>query len=255
MKNRNLRRNNSGQVIVITALMVALVLLSTAIFVISSEKNVPTAVPDTDNVFSAYQQAIRNTLISALANATNGGNPDVLTTDLNELTSAFASNSYQSILQVEVTPQNEAPYQNGLDLSWGTNGQGTSSACVSIEINSTGTTSSANLDSSINVTSEIDLSGSYLQLGNNLTQVNLNINVRDDGSPALAQSIYLYFENSTQAWVNVDSPSLNDFGNGTYAMSFTAESSQLSSPVYVSAVCVDLRGVLIEANATCTYTG
>ena len=119
MKKRNLKHNNSGQVIIITALLVALLLLSTAIYVIETEKEVPTAGTGEDNVFPAYQQSIRNTLISALANVTNGGDTGVLTDDLNELNSAITSHSYQAILQMDYTPLNVAPYQNGIWISWG----------------------------------------------------------------------------------------------------------------------------------------
>ena len=66
MKKRNLKHNSSGQVIIITALLVATLLLSTAIYVIETEKEVPTVETGEENVFPAYQQSIRNTLISAL---------------------------------------------------------------------------------------------------------------------------------------------------------------------------------------------
>jgi len=258
MKNRNLKRDNSGQVIVITALMVAMVLLSTAIFVIETEKDVPTVDTDTNNVFQAYQQAARNTLISALANITNGGNPSVLTADLNELESAITSHSYNSILQMSFTPTGEAPYQNGVWISWGTNGQGFSSAYVTLDMNSTGTSSTSNLECAINITSEVDLSGNYLQINGALNQVNLTVNVLNEGKPALAQKFTLYYEDaasSTGNWTQATSPSITDFGNGTYAVSFNAQTQQPGDPLLASVHCLDQRGILICANVTCTNLG
>ena len=123
MRNRSFRRNTSGQVIVITALLVALLLLSTAIFVIETEKNVPTSGADSNDVFPAYQQSARSTLISALANITNGGDVGILTSDLNQLQSAITSHSYQAILEMDCTPLNSAPYQNGVWISWGADGR------------------------------------------------------------------------------------------------------------------------------------
>lgn len=254
MNKRNLRHDNSGQVIVITALMVALVLLSTAIFVIETEKNVPTDVVDANSVLPAYQQAARNTLISALANITNGGSPDVLTTDLNELQSAIFSNSYQSILQISFTPLNEAPYQNGVCVSWGTSGQGISSAYITLEINSTAASTTSNLECSVNVTSEVNLSGNYIQLNSNRTQVSLTVNVQNEGAPALAQQFSFYIENANAGWAKVNSTSINDLGNGTYIVTFT-EPGQLGAPPMASVLCEDQRGILVEANATCTNTG
>src|SRR5208283_4620513 len=123
MKKRNLKHNSSGQVIIITALLVASLLLSTAIYVFETEKEVPTADTGENNVFPAYQQSIRNTLISALANVTiadvtNGGNPDVLTYDLSNLTAAITNDSYQAMLQMNYTPLNVDFYQNGILTSW-----------------------------------------------------------------------------------------------------------------------------------------
>lgn len=252
MRNRNFRSDKSGQVIVITALMVAMVLLSTAIYVIETEKNVPSATADANSVFSIYQQAAQNTLISALANFTMGGNPDVLAADLNKLETAIVSNSYQSMLQVNFTPLNEAPYQNGFYVSWGTNGQGISSACITCEITSTGTDSASNLECTVKVTSEVELSGSYLQLDDNSTEINLTVALSNEGLPALAGSLSFYFENANGTWVNVTAPSINDFGTGTYAISYTEQTDQLFFPLQVSVICQDQRGIEIMANATCT---
>jgi hypothetical protein len=253
MKNRNLKHDNSGQVIVITALMVALVLLSTAIFVIETEKDVPTSGTATNNVFLAYQQAARNTLISALADITNGSNPSILTADLNELDSLITSHSYQSILQMNFTLLNETPYKNGI-LIWGTDGQGISSAYVTFTINSTGTSSTSSLEYAINVTSQANLSGSYLQLNGTLNQVNLTVNVLNEGKPALAQNFTFYYKDaasSTENLTRVTSPSITDFGNGTYAVSFNAQTQQLGDPLLASMYCQDQRGILICANVTC----
>jgi hypothetical protein len=255
MKKRNLKHNSSGQVIIITALLVATLLLSTAIYVFETEKEVPTVGTDENTVFPAYQQSIRNTLISALASVTNGSGPSVLTDDLNELNAAIASHSYQAILQMNYTPLNVDPYQNGIWKSWGADGQGISSAYVSFAFNSSGPSTSSSLEYNVNVTSETNLSGNYMQLNGTLMQANLTVNLLNEGKPALAQNFTFYFENATEGWVKVDSPSINDFGNGTYAVSFIAETDQPSDPLLVSMLCQDQRGVFVGANATCTNAG
>ncbi len=251
MKKRNLKHNSSGQVIIITALLVASLLLSTAIYVFETEKEVPTVDTGENNVYPAYQQSTINTLISALANVTNGGNPSVLTADLNELTRAITSDSYQAMLQMDFTPLNVDPYQNGIWISWGTDGKGVSSAYVSFVFGSSSSSTSSNLEYDVNVTSEVDLSGNY-QLNGNLTQVNLTVNVLNEGKPALAQNFTFYFENATDGWVKVGSPSITDFGNGTYSVSFTTETDQSSDPLLVSMLCQDQRGISVGANVTCT---
>ncbi|MGA2386763.1 MAG: hypothetical protein ABSG33_09545 [Candidatus Bathyarchaeia archaeon] len=254
MKNRNFRRDSSGQVIVITALLVAMVLLSTAIYVIETEKDVPTVGAGTNNVFLSYQQAARSTLISALANITNGGNPDVLTVDLNKLESAVISQSYQSILQMVFTPLNQGLYQNGVWVSTGINGEGTSSAIVTLSINSTGASSTSSLECTLNVTSQVNLSGSSIQVNGTSNQVNLRVEVFNEGKPALAQGFKFYYKDAVSGgnWTQATSPSITDYGDGTYAVTFNAQTLQPGDPLVASMHCLDQRGILICANVTCT---
>ena len=59
----------------------------------------------------------------------------------------------------------------------------------------------------------------------------------------------------TDGWVKVDSPSITDFGNGTYSVSFTTETDQSNDPLLVSMLCQDQRGISVGANVTCTNIG
>ena len=215
----------------------------------------PVVGTDENNVLPECEQCSKSTLISALGNITNGGDTNILASDLSKLNSAITSNSYQAILQMDYAPLNEAPFQNGSWISWGTDGQGISSAYVSFVFNSSGSSSSSNLEYDVNITSEVDLSGNCVQLNGGLTQVNLSVNVLNEGNPALAQSFTFCFENSAGVWVQVTSPSINNFGNGAYTVSFTAETGQLSNPPVVSLLCQDQRGIAVGANVTCTNTG
>jgi hypothetical protein len=79
MWKRRFKSDCSGQVIIVTALLVSALLLSTAVSVIEVGKQVPTVDARTSDVFSAYKQSTTSTLISALANLTDGGNSNVLT--------------------------------------------------------------------------------------------------------------------------------------------------------------------------------
>ncbi len=253
MKKRNLKHNSSGQVIIITALLVASLLLSTAIYVFETEKEVPTVETGEENVFPAYQQSIRNTLISALADITNDGNPDVLTYDLSNLTAAITNDSYQAMLQMNYTPLNVDSYQNGILTSWDTS-SGVSSAYVSFVFDSSSSSTSSNLEYDVNVTTAAALSG-YLQLYSNYTQVNLTVNVLNEGKPALAQNFTFSYENAADGWVQVNSSSITNFanfGNGTYSVSFTTETDPSGDPLAVSMLCQDQRGITVGATITCT---
>ena len=251
MKKRNLRSNNSGQAIIITALLVATLLISTSIYVIQTEKNVPTVGIDQSNALSEYEQSTKSTLISALANITNGGNISILTSDLNELEAAITSHSYQAMIQMGFTPLNTSPYLDGVWVLWGLNGRGISSTCVRFIFNSSAFSSVSSLEYDLNATSEVNFSGKYLQLNSSLSQVDLTVNVLNEGKPALAQNFLFCFQNSTE-WIRVPSPSIIDFGNGTYEALFNAELGQQINPFNVSMLCQDQRGIIIGANTTCT---
>lgn len=252
MKRRSFKSNNSGQVIIITALLVATLLLSTAIYVIETEKDVPTVATDSNNVFPQYEQSAKSTLISALANITGGGDPTVLTSDLNELNTAITSYSYQAMLQMTYTPLTMDPYQDGVWLSWGADGQGISSAYVSFAFNSSASSASSNLEYDVNVTTQADLSGNYQQLNGTAIQVNLTVNLFNEGEPALAQNFTFYYNTADEGWLSANSPSITDFGDGTYAVSFIAQTDQPNAPLSASVLCQDQRGITVEANATCS---
>jgi hypothetical protein len=250
MKKRSLRLDKSGQVIAITALLVSVLLLSTIVYVIETGKEVPVAGAAKDNFFPAYEQSIRSTMISALANVTSGGNMSVLKTDLDELNSALVSHSYQSTLRMDYTPLNVAPYQNGLWISWGANGKGISSAYASFVFNSLGFTTNSDIAYAVNLTSAVAFSGTYLQLNDSLLQANLTVNVQNEGNPALAEKFSFYYQNVTE-WVEIGSPSITSFGNGTYAVTFSVGTIQPISPFIVSVYCQDQRGIIVGVTVTC----
>ena len=253
MGKRSFKRDSSGQVLIVTALLVSLLLLSTALYVIEVGKEVPTVDASEGNVFSGYQQSARSTLISALANTTNGGGSDILGTDLNELKTVILSHSYRAMLTMDYNTQNSSSYQNGFLISWGANGQGVSSAYATFVFASSSPSATSNLEYSVNVTSAVHLSGNYHQLNDTTKQVNLVVNVLNEGKAALAQNYTFSYQNETD-WIAVDSPSITSFDNGTYAVSFNAQTPQPYDPLVVSLLCQDERGIFVGANITCTST-
>lgn len=251
MGKRNFISDKSGQVIIVTALVVSVVFLSTALYVIEIGKEVPIVEPSQSNVFLGYKQSITSTLISALANATGGGNPDILGIDIAELKAVILANSYQAMLTMDYSLLNSNGYRNGLLISWGTNGQGVSSACASFAFASSSLSTNSNLEYTLNVTSELNLSGNYNQINDSTKQVNLKFNVLNEGKAALAKNFTFSYQNGLD-WITVDSPSITTVGNGTYTLTFNAEQSQPSDPMVVSLSCQDQRGIFVGANQTCT---
>lgn len=236
--------------LIVSALIVALLLLSTAIYVIEVGKQVPTVSAETD-VFFGYKQTVRNTLISALANVTAGGNQAILGTDLSELKAAILANSYHAMLTIDYDLLNSSDYQNGLWVSWEANGFGTSSAYSSFRFESSSPSATSNVEYAVNVTSTLKINGNYLQLNDTVKQVNLTINVLNEGKAVLSHNFIFSYQNATD-WVPVDSPSISSFSNGTYTASFNSETAKLNDPVVVSLNCQDERGIFVGAKLTCT---
>lgn len=249
MARRSFRRNCSGQVIIVTALLVAMILLTTALYVIEVEKSVPTVDANSAGSFDAYLPALRSTLISALANASAGGNSDILKSDLAQLKTAILSHSYDALLTMDYSTKNSGGYTNGLNIAWGSSGSGVSEASASFTFSSSSTTGKSDAAYTVELSSRLQASGSYSEQ-NGTKQVNLTVNVLNDGSPALAESFGFSYQTS-QGWVQVDSLAIVDHGNGSYSISFTAETGQTGEPLVVSAVIVDERGISVGANLTC----
>jgi hypothetical protein len=123
-------------------------------------------------------------------------------------------------------------------------------------LNSSGTSATYYSEYAINVTSEIDVSGDYTLLTGSQKQVNVTCTLLNEGKPAQAQNFTVYYERdgslSPEEWIQVTSPSIIDYGNGTYLISFTAETTNPDDPLLVSVHSQDLRQILIRANVTCT---
>jgi hypothetical protein len=236
---------------VVTGLLVALLLLSTAIYVVNVQKSVPKVDSITDSMFSGYRETAQNTMVSALANASAGGSLNVLGVDLAELKAVVSAYSYEAIVTLDYTTRNSLPYAGGLWISKGASGEGISAAYADFVFHSSSPSGSSSIAYTLNVTSQVHLSGGYVQL-NDSKQVNLAVNVLNDGVPALAQSFVFHYQNDTD-WVLVPSPVIVDNGDGSYVASFAAQTLQVNEPLYVSTLCLDQRGISIGANLTCNH--
>jgi hypothetical protein len=252
LQKRSFVENRSGQVLVVTALLVALLLLSTALYVIDTTKQVPAVRADAANfIIFDYKQAVRSTMISALANVTGGGNPSILATDLDELNDVLQANSYQSILTFDYNLTDSGSYQNGLWISWGNLGQGVSSAYAAFSVATSSSSATSSVEYTINITSQIGVSGTYQQVNATHKQANITVNVLNEGKAALAESFAVSFQNGAD-WVAVSSPSITNNVDGSYIVSFSAESDESVEPLFVSLLCIDQRGITIGANYACS---
>jgi hypothetical protein len=248
------RKDNSGQLLIVAALVIALLISSTTVYVYELGKE--TEVADTqrlDDFFFAIKRATHNAMISSLANVSNGGDSAILTTDLNELAEILRTANQFAVCNLTATPLNDSTYNSGVWLSWNTLGLGVTSAYSDFSLKAYTTETSVESSYAINVTTEIMVSGFYTELNSAEKLVNLTAVIHDETGPALAQNMSIQYENAGE-WITVDSSNLSitDYGNSTYSMLFIV--STASGTIPVSAQISDLRNIYVRANTTCPST-
>lgn len=248
---RSFRRNCRGQVIVVTALLVAVILLSTAMYVLEIEKETPIVQSNDGVPIDSYLNSVRSTLVSALANVSGGGSANVLASDLAELKSVIVSHSYESQITMDYSLLNVGGYSDGVRLSWGSNGYGTSCAYVTVSCSASNSLGSSQVSYSVNVTSSLQVSGDYSQLNETHKAVTLSIHVFDESGAALADHFTISYYNGT-SWGTVDSPIIVNLGDGSYNVTFYALTGQSNEPLDISTACMDTRGISVSATLTCS---
>jgi len=250
MMKRSIRTDNKGQVIVITALLIGLLMFSTFVYVTEVINQAPAVETNQNELFPQYQQNLKNTLISALANITSDNNTQVLTQDLERLNQIFSSHFYGSLLQINYTLANTAPYQDGLWISSGQENHTAVGAQVSYQLFSVGKSETSNVVGNVTIASEVYLSGNSSQIYQATKQGNLTLQIFNEGMPALASNFSCYYQDGAQ-WVRIENFSFTDFGTGTYEMVFSAQLSQPSDPLTVAIYVLDQRGINMRVQAAC----
>lgn len=247
---RNFRESSSGQLLIVAALAIAMLIASASIYVyeLSVEQNGQSALQMANHI-PAVGQCTRNAMISSLANISNGGERTVLATNLAELAETLRSLRRQAIFQLTFNLRNDSDYESGVWLLWGAESFGISSAYARFTLNVQGV-ENVELDYTLNVTTTIFVEGFYTENGDE-KNVTVIYRIYNEEKPAKAKNISLFYE-SGGTWVPVNSSnnvSTVDLGNGTYTTSFSATIS--SNEVHISAHITDMRDIFVYANTTC----
>ena len=257
---RNFRkRKNSGQTLIITALVIALLILSIVYGVFEAGRRNETRSATTLNTHVlATKLGLKNTVTTALVNVSNGGESSVLTTNINKYVSFVGNQSYFGKCTILFTECDVAPYESGTWISWGTDGTGISSAHANFTLSFTGTQAAIQLEHETNITTRLEVEGIYSKLEGESKQANVTCTIFNENLPALANNITLYYDYDgdllTHDWTLVTSPNITDCGNGVYAISCNLDTKTRDDPVLLSAHVYDLRNIFVMANATCSET-
>ncbi|HJX02444.1 MAG TPA: hypothetical protein VJ439_01135, partial [Candidatus Bathyarchaeia archaeon] len=132
---KSLRRNCSGQLLIVAALAIALLISSTTVYVYEVSKE---PVTDESKQLSLYlpglKQSTRKTAISSLANISKGGETAVFETNLAELSDNMLSLDF-GICNLAYTSLNESSYDSGILLSWNKTDTNISGAYANFTLN------------------------------------------------------------------------------------------------------------------------
>ncbi|RJS81016.1 hypothetical protein CW707_04425 [Candidatus Bathyarchaeota archaeon] len=249
---KKFRSNSSGQLLIVAALAIAILIASTTLYVYELSKEQTGAGPPAMNDFIlAVKQNTRKALISALANFSNGGENTVLTEDLSEFAQVLISLKVPGVYKLTYTVLNSSGYENGFRLSWNTNNIGSSSAYANFTLEAYEIPSNITLQYAVNITTTVTLQGSYTLTGTE-KNVTLTCKVFNEEEPSLAKNITVYYEDAG-SWIQANASNnliITNYGNGTYTINFTVQTS--SNVLQVSAHVYDLRGIFTRVNATCS---
>lgn len=249
---RKFKKNSSGQLLIVVALAIALLVSSTTIYVYELSKEI-TSVENypTNDFILALKHCTKNLMISSLANVSNGGENTILATNLNTLSQVFRRLYRLGTCHLTFSIVNNSNYDSGIWISWTSNSWGVSSAYANFTLDVYGMEANIETEYRINITTLAVLNGFYTRLEGEEKLVNLTCQIYNEEKPALAENITLYYED-LGSWKLVNSSnnlSTTDYGNGTYFFSFTVNTSL--DVVQISVHVYDLRGILVQANTTC----
>ena len=249
------KKGTSGQVLLIAAFIMAFLLLSAELYIFDVGRIMSEVESNSLNDFVlAAKLGSRHVVVGSLANVSNGGLSSVLEGNLQRWSSLIDKQYQFGKSVLNYTLEGTAPYSSGIWIDWGTNGLGVSSAYASFTYKLLGRESNINQTYFLNVTTTLLIESTYRRIQGNEKEINVTINLLNEGKPALAKQITIYYKNRFNNWLIPDETNsyvFFDYGNGTYLASFNAVFLPFQT-IEVSAHVFDQREIYVQANATST---
>ncbi len=210
-----IRRSRNGQQLIISALFISILVLSTQAYIYRQNRSNPSPSYSylTDYALG-FRQGSRHAVVASLANVSNGG-PSSNMGDFIDRWASFAAQDYRfGMCSLNATLASQAPYSDGIRLDWGTSGVGVSSAYSDFTLNISGRGADVDLGFRVNVTTKVELVGNFADLGDDRKDVALNVDMTNEGQPALAGSRRLEYKDNSDPGVYLVRPTAaNDVRN------------------------------------------
>jgi hypothetical protein len=240
-------KKKRGQILLIVALLVVLILISSEMYIVEIGKGSgDEQMVSLEDYGMAIELGSEHVVLGSLANITMGGVNDFLALNLGRWSSFVANQEDTGHSALIYTAANE-PYAEGVWVFWGTEGFGVSSACVDFNYTITKGDTVWNRSFTINQTAAVTVESSYQTVNETTKQTTATIQVTRNGAPEAAQVSLQFDQNGT--WLlptDANNYTLVDYGNGTYAASFLTAASDASS-ILVEVITSD--GVRVQASA------
>jgi hypothetical protein len=190
-------------------------------------------------------------MIGALANISQGGQPQILETALYNCC-ALVKNYLYGRPNLSFTLLNTSPYSSGIWLYWGSDGFGISSAYANFTLNLIGLANMrygylGEANNTIVYVWNITTSISIFAI-NQSQLIEIRFTLHNDLGYGLVKNFDpYYYQISSSSWVIPNNYTAISYGNGTYLVSI----ANLDEPVAdVSLQVYDQRGIFVMANAT-----
>ena len=252
---REICKDCSGQVLILTAMAIAFIIISTIVYVYTVSQH-PSPV-DNSYEIAAFIRNIklgtRNLMIGSLANISYGGNVSILETNLQRWCEFVESHYYLGRCDLRFELCEDDPYSSGTWISWGTQGLGVTSAKADFSLNLTSKSVEATVNYPINITTSLIVNGIYRRYSLFRDVVNVTISLFNEDHPALAKNLTVYYSNMI-GWREasaLNTYELKDFGNGTYTASFIILGTWTHR---IRVACYDQREIYVQATTTCVRT-
>lgn len=248
---RECRWDRSGQVLILAALMIALIISSTMVYMFQlSQVSQEEDLVSPEDFVRIVKLGSQNLMIGVLANISLGGDNQMLETSLERWKSFVEKHYYSGQCSFDFDLSETPPYSSGLRIFWGDEGLGVTSAEAGFSLNLTDEGTTMNVVYSINLTTSLDIYSTTEKLAGEQS-VNVTIFLYNEGEPALAKNLTIYYKTPT-GWKDANllgSFHLEDYGNGTYISSFIIPRRP---HLNISVQCYDRRDIYVRANATST---
>ena len=243
--------------IILAALTIAFILLSTIIYVYQISQNLrPEDQPlHLRGFIWNVKFASRILVMGSLANISNGGDNGSLRYNLQRLRSFIESNYHRGKCIFSFKLCEVSLYSSGLRIFWGTDGFGVSSAKADFSLNLADEREEIITKYSINITTHILISATSRRVRiPGFYVIRVTIRVFNEGSPALCKNLTIYYTDYTGNWREAGSLNfytLRDYGNGTYSARFLIFEPEGVLNRKVKVLCFDRREIRVIATTTC----